>query len=239
MPSTSKSGSSKSRRKLGRLSRWFYDAQVFWHREFRGIKGVCVFVVAVLIVGTLFLVIVDATDYVFSTEKFCGTTCHVMDAYVYKELKESKHWNTPSGVRAKCADCHVHRRLSFAMIDHFLGTGELYVQLTHGNLDKPGAFEELRPAAADRVRFAMIKDDSARCRGCHDMEAIKPKRIRGQNIHADALENGTTCIICHYNLVHKEVEPSEAFSKAIELAIGQELDEEESDLEVEGEDEVL
>lgn len=28
--------------------------------------------------------------------------------------------------------------------------------------------------------------------------------------------DGTTCIACHYNLVHKEVEPSAAFLKAIE-----------------------
>ena len=95
MPSTPKSGNPKSRGKLGRLSRWFNDAQVFWYREFRGIIGVCAFVVVVIVVGTLFLVIVDTTDYVFSTEKFCGTTCHVMEANVYKELKESRHLKKP------------------------------------------------------------------------------------------------------------------------------------------------
>ncbi len=29
-------------------------------------------------------------------------------------------------------------------------------------------------------------------------------------------ETGTTCIVCHDNLVHKEVEPSEAFLNAAE-----------------------
>jgi nitrate/TMAO reductase-like tetraheme cytochrome c subunit len=200
---------------------------------------ICASILAAVIavVGSVFVVITDATDYYFSSMDFCATSCHVMDINVYKELKESKHWTTSTGVRANCADCHVSRRLSFAMIDHFLGTKELFVQLTHRDLDKPGEFEKLRPAAADRIRFAMIKNDSASCRGCHDMEAIKPERIRGQNQHDDALEKGTTCIICHYNLVHKEVEPSPAFNKAIEMAIGQGLDDEES--EFEDEDEVL
>ena len=161
-----------------------------------------------------------------------------MESTVYKELKKSKHWKTPNGVREFCADSHVSGRLSFAMIDHFLGTGELFVWATH-DLSKPGAFEQLRPAAADRARFQMIENDSERCRDCHVMEGIKPKRIRGQNQHTDAMERGITCIICHYNLVHKEVEPSEAFQNAIEVAIGQGLDEEEPELELEGEDEVL
>ena len=161
-----------------------------------------------------------------------------MEVNVFKELKKSKHWNAPSGVRATCADCHVGGRLSFAMMDHFVGTGELFVWLTH-DLDKPGAFERLRPAGADRVRFQMIENDSARCRSCHEMEAIKPERIRGQNIHADALETGTTCIICHYNLVHKEVEPSVAFRAAIDAATDAGY-EEEPELEAgEDEEEVL
>ena len=53
-----------------------------------------------------------------------------------------------------------------------------------------------------------------KCRGCHVMEGIRPERKRGQRQHADAIETGTTCIACHYNLVHKEVEPSEAFLEA-------------------------
>jgi nitrate/TMAO reductase-like tetraheme cytochrome c subunit len=48
------------------------------------------------------------------------------------------------------------------------------------------------------------------------MEAIKPARKRGQRMHAKALEENTTCIACHYILVHKEVEPSKAFLDAID-----------------------
>ena len=204
---------------------WIQRAQEYWYREFRRIVGAWVFVVVIITIGSIFMVVLDTADYVFSTQTFCGTACHVMEINVYKELKESKHWTTPTGVRALCKDCHVGGRLSFAMVDHFVGTGELFVWLTH-DLDKPGAFEQLRPDAADRVRFEMLEDDSARCRGCHVMEAIKPKRIRGQNQHNDAMEKGITCIICHYNLVHKEVEPSPAFRSAIEQAIGGAIEEE-------------
>lgn len=198
---------------------WFQRAQEFWYREFRRIVGAWIFVVVLITVGSIFIVMTDLTDYIFSTQTFCGTACHVMEINVYKELKESKHWTTPTGVRAECKDCHVDGRLSYAMLQHFVGTGELFVWLTH-DLDKPGAFEQFRPAAADRVRFKMIEDDSKNCRSCHHMEAIKPKRIRGQKQHEEALEKGTTCIVCHYNLVHKEVEPSPAFARAIEEARG-------------------
>jgi nitrate/TMAO reductase-like tetraheme cytochrome c subunit len=172
-------------------------------------------VVAILAVGGAGVATIDATDYYYSSQNFCAFTCHVMESTVYEELQQSKHWTNPSGVRPKCADCHVSKRLTFAMWDHFIGTGELFVWLTH-DLSKPGAFEELRPAAADRVRFQMLENDSEKCRECHVMEGIKPKRKRGQRMHASAREENTTCIVCHYNLVHKEVEPSKAFLEAIE-----------------------
>ena len=47
------------------------------------------------------------------------------------------------------------------------------------------------------------------------------------------------CIICHYNLVHKDVEPSPAFNKAIEEALGVSIEEELESLEEEAEGEVL
>jgi nitrate/TMAO reductase-like tetraheme cytochrome c subunit len=236
MSSVSPNEPVESGKKKGRPRGWFTRAQDWWYMEFRKIVGAWVFVVVVIGFGAVFVAAMDFTDYVFSTQTFCGTACHVMEINVYKELKQSKHWNTPTGVRALCADCHVGGRLSFAMFDHFVGTGELFVWLTH-DLDKPGAFERLRPAGADRVRFEMIENDSARCRSCHVMEAIKPKRIRGQKQHEEALEEGITCIVCHYNLVHKEVEPSPAFQRAIEEARGLTGTEEEDETELAGEEE--
>ena len=201
----------------GRLTR----LQEWWYREFRRMIGAWVFVVVLLSLGAFSVASIDFTDYVFSHNTFCGNVCHVMESTVYQELQESSHWNTPTGVRATCADCHVDGRLSLAMVDHFLGTGELFVNLTN-DFSKPGSFEKFRPGAADRERFKFIGNDSKKCRSCHVMEAIKPERIRGQNQHKEAVEKGITCILCHYNLVHKEVEPSEAFLNTIEAVISTE-----------------
>jgi len=116
-------------------------------------------------------------------------------------------------VRAKCADCHVAGRLTFAMWDHFIATSELFVWMAN-DFSNPEAFEVLRPAAANRVRMEMLTNDSVNCRRCHVMEAIKPKRNRGKKQHELALKERTTCISCHYNLVHKAVEPSKEFLRA-------------------------
>ena len=97
---------------------------------------------------------VDVTDYYFSSDNFCAFSCHVMENTVYKEMQQSKHWKTPSGVRPKCADCHVSGRLTFAMWDHFVGTGELFVWAAN-DFSNPEAFEVLRPAAAERSRSAV------------------------------------------------------------------------------------
>ena len=172
------------------------------------------FVIVIVAIGGTSVITADVTDYYFTSDNFCAVSCHIMDI-PNKELQKSKHWTTASGVRPKCADCHVAGRLSFAMLDHFIGTGELFVWLTN-DFSNPEAFEVLRPAGADRVRFGMLSNDSANCRRCHTMEAIKPKRKRGQSLHKAAIKEKTTCIACHYNLVHKEVEPSAAFLKAIE-----------------------
>ena len=203
--------------KTGRLTR----IQEWWYREFRRMIGAWVFVIVLLSLAAFSVASIDFTDYIFSHNTFCGNVCHVMESTVYQELQESSHWNTPTGVRATCADCHVDGRLSLAMVDHFLGTGELFVNLTN-DFSKPGSFEKFRPGAADRERFKFIGNDSKKCRSCHVMEAIKPERIRGQNQHKEAVEKGITCILCHYNLVHKEVEPSEAFLNTIEAVISTE-----------------
>lgn len=157
----------------------------------------------------------DFGDRYFSSNAFCANTCHVMEATVYKEYQESPHWKTVTGVRPSCADCHVSEGLAAAWWDHVLGTRELFANLVLG-LDTPAEFEEVRAEAADRVRMRMLRSDSANCRGCHVMDAIQPERLRGQRQHAEAKEAGTTCIACHYNLVHKEVEPSEGFLAATE-----------------------
>lgn len=205
MPSSSKNTpqSSKKRSLLDRL------------RDVVRYYPLLLVILALGVGGAVGVPVADLTDQYFSSNQFCSTACHVMEATVTKELKEATHFTTKTGVRPTCADCHVSKGLTAAMWDHLIGTRELYALVFRG-IDTPEEFEKERAEAANRVRLHMVANDSKNCRGCHVMEGIKPERKRGQRQHADAIKNGTTCIACHYNLVHKEVEPSKAFLKAIE-----------------------
>lgn len=158
--------------------------------------------------------IADKVDRHFSSNEFCSNSCHVMTATVVEELHEASHWTRQSGVRAGCADCHVSEGLAAAYWDHFLGLAEIWAMYVEG-IDTVEEFEEVRPELADRVRFRMLANDSKNCRTCHTMEAIRPEKKRGQRAHETAMEEDLTCIICHYNIAHKEVPPSEAFDRVI------------------------
>ncbi len=175
---------------------------------------ILVFLFIPLVIGLAAVVIVDYSDKYLTTDIYCGKACHVME-HPYKELKKSKHWNMRSGVRTTCADCHVSGRLSFAMWDHIIDFTELWVWYTTDFSEKE-TFDWMRPSLAEKVRLEMLEDDSANCRRCHIEEAIDPEKKRGQKEHKEALEEGTTCIVCHYNLVHQKVEPSKRFLKRID-----------------------
>ena len=200
---------------------WFRRTQAWWYGQVRrNLKQWILFVIGVGVLAVVSVVTVDATDYVFSTQKFCSSTCHVMESTVYPEYQKSKHYNTATGVRPHCADCHVSERLSYAMWDHLLGSGELFVWATT-DFSQPGSFEKFRPEAANDTRLKFLHSNSKNCKRCHEMDAIKPSRVRGQNAHRDAIANGNSnCIVCHYNLVHKEVEPSKEFLEAAAKYLG-------------------
>ncbi|MEX2647497.1 MAG: NapC/NirT family cytochrome c [Alphaproteobacteria bacterium] len=172
-----------------------------------GIAGVAAGAVLGVVAG-------DPIDRYFSSNAFCAATCHAMTVTVAEELKASAHWTTKTGVRPECRDCHVSEGLAAAYWDHFVGLRELYAAVIEG-IDTVEEFEERRAALADRVRLAMVATDSRNCRTCHLMEAIQPERPRGQKQHEEAREKGITCIVCHYNLVHKEAPLSAAFDEIV------------------------
>ena len=66
----------------------------------------------------------DAVDRHFSSDAFC-VSCHLIEATVAKELRQSTHWTRKSGVRASCSDCHISEGLTAAMWCPLLGTWEL------------------------------------------------------------------------------------------------------------------
>ncbi len=169
-----------------------------------GLAGVVIGIVAVLAA--------EQMDHYTNTDAFC-TSCHLTGEYIAKSeaYLTSSHQTRSSGVRPTCANCHIPERLVPAIWTHLIkGVQDLYGQATYDYEDKQ-VWQQRRPELAYAARDWMRANDSVTCRSCHEEASIKPKRKRGQRQHAEAREEGMTCIDCHYNLVHEEVEPRESF----------------------------
>ncbi len=142
--------------------------------------------------------------------QFACLGCHTNSEYDFREANSpsKRHPATPEGGDALCVDCHVATGLvnSAFVFTHYLDGTDL--------LGRPRDIKRARfPAEvtpigkkAYSVRDALMEYDSAPCRTCHIETEIKPKRKRGQKAHTNALKNKETCIECHYNLVHREVD---------------------------------
>jgi len=159
----------------------------------------------------------EQLDHATTSDEFC-TSCHAMKTYIAESetYKTSAHQTTASGVRPTCGDCHIPKGLVSATYTHVVnGISDLWGEVSH-DYEAPKVWEARKALLAQAVREWFLANDSATCRSCHERASIKPERKRGQRQHEEAAETGTTCIACHYNLVHEEIEPSEAFLKAIE-----------------------
>lgn len=132
------------------------------------------------------------------TVEFC-VSCHTMQ-YPYEEYKTSRHYKNVNGVRVGCPDCHVPHDSLELIKAKIIAAKDIFFEIVRPSKTKED-FEKIRPKLAKRVRDKFMATDSAACRRCHAFEnfnvAIKA--------HARAVEQKTTCIACHYNLVHAEV----------------------------------
>lgn len=176
--------------------------------------------------GILFILILIEFDHFTSTEEFC-TSCHSMEM-VAVPYRESSHYNSASGVRASCGDCHVSEGVFAATWDHFIGGKDVFKQ-TMGALFGPDHDDPVinalgLPDAAFAARQWFLDRDSASCRRCHEQQAILGTRLHTEALHKeDAKEK--TCIECHINLVHRNVPDQktfkrEAWNKMIEVEFG-------------------
>ena len=167
-----------------------------------------------LVIGIVAVLAAEQVDHYTSTDAFCSTTCHSMQAYVATEetYLQSAHRTSVTGVRAGCGDCHISQAgIIPATWDHVKGgIKDIFAEATN-DFSKPEVWEMRRARLAYNVRDKMLANDSANCRVCHEEDKIQPQKKRGQAQHADAKEQGLTCIGCHYNLVHREVEPRDSF----------------------------
>jgi cytochrome c-type protein NapC len=138
-----------------------------------------------------------------NTLEFC-TTCHEMRDTVYKEYKETIHYNNRSGVRAICSDCHVPKDWVHKMIRKSQASFEVWGKIT-GSIDTPEKFEAKRMQLATH-EWARMKDSNSReCRNCHSFDAMSPElqKQTPYKKHMKAKEEGKTCIDCHKGIAHQ------------------------------------
>ena len=161
--------------------------------------------------GMLFILFLIRFDHFTSTREFC-TTCHSM-TFASEFYERSPHFNSASGVRASCGDCHVSEGVFAATWDHLMGTGDLVAQIFGPDYDDPVVNTLLMPESAFRARRWFEKTDSATCTRCHELAAIQGSRPDTNAIHLEETD-GKHCVSCHINLVHRPVPGERTFKRA-------------------------
>ncbi|HET6566270.1 MAG TPA: NapC/NirT family cytochrome c [Xanthomonadales bacterium] len=163
-----------------------------------GTLGVIGMVVGILF-SAGFLTFVEATG----TEQFC-TSCHEMNAFVFEEYKQSAHYSSASGVRPECGDCHVPPQFIPKMGAKIRATFVEIPSHLMGTIDTREKFEAKREELAKRVWARLESNDSAPCRGCHNVNnmAMDEQALRARREHEEGFAKGETCISCHKGIAH-------------------------------------
>lgn len=138
-----------------------------------------------------------------NTETFC-ITCHEMDQNVFREYKQTIHYNNRSGVRATCPDCHVPKDWFHKVARKIQATNELFHHFA-GTIDTREKFEAKRAQLANNVWRVMEKTDSRECRNCHKFEFMDFtfQESRAARRHEEGFAAGQTCINCHQGIAHR------------------------------------
>jgi len=177
-------------------------------RRWGWFRSLTVFVLVMLI--AMSLVVGGAAGLAWTeTQEFC-ISCHEMRDNVYKEYKGSIHDTNRSGVRAICSDCHVPREPVALIKRKFMASFELYHKLI-GSIDTRDKFLAKRYEMARHVWTRMKATDSLECRNCHHREAMSSElqSEKAQRRHKKGVEQGMTCIDCHFGIAHDEPEGPE------------------------------
>ena len=134
--------------------------------------------------------------------EFC-ISCHEMRDTVYQEYKKSIHYQNRVGVRAICSDCHVPKDWTHKMIRKAKASLEVWGKIT-GDIDTKEKFEKKRIVLATHEWDRMKASGSRECRNCHDFQAmiVAKQKPMAQKKHAEAMEQGKTCIDCHKGIAH-------------------------------------
>ncbi len=135
--------------------------------------------------------------------------CH---AYSFEEYKESPHYDNELGVRPGCVGCHEPHGLGEFLHFKFLYMnngryGKSPFDAISNSLRDIPEWDALKVELAQRVRDKMVADRSAKCIVCHKIESEGWNDIKRHKAALPEMEKGEkSCIHCHYNLVHSDVE---------------------------------
>jgi cytochrome c-type protein NapC len=161
-----------------------------------------VFVAAIFFTGAVFAGLFNyGLEYTNRTE-FC-ISCHSM-GHNLKELQETKHWKSISGVHAGCANCHVPKDFGPKIVAKVLAAKDVWHEMI-GTIDTPEKYEAHRLDMAKRVWAKMKESDSRECKTCHaftHMDFSEQGKFARRK-HQNATDRGQTCIDCHKGVAHK------------------------------------
>ncbi len=163
---------------------------------------------AILVTGWLFAYQPVTRNFV-AGDGVC-TYCHIDPQYTPTLLTSSgkSHPRSPGGPPARCVDCHLPVGFwkTTNVYLHFASFTDLFGHLRDREMERAGDWIPPRAATAHRVRERLLEYDSVTCRECHIEAEIRPQSRRGQLAHDKALRLSQTCIECHYNMAHRQVE---------------------------------
>ncbi len=161
-----------------------------------------VLMVTGFVVGILFWGGFNWAIELTNTETFC-ISCHEMEVNVYKEYRDTIHYNNRTGVRAVCSDCHVPKEWHYKMLRKIVASNELFHHFL-GTIDTPEKFEEKRLELAQHVWKTMKSTNSRECRNCHDYDSMDyvDQQRRAVKAHIKGFDKGETCIDCHKGIAH-------------------------------------
>jgi cytochrome c-type protein NapC len=135
-------------------------------------------------------------------EAFC-ISCHEMNDNVYREYRNTIHYQNRTGVRATCPDCHVPKDWTHKIIRKIQASNELWHHVL-GSIDTPEKFNAKRAELASHEWARMKATDSRECRNCHsfDFMDFAEQDARSGRQHQVAIADGQTCIDCHKGIAH-------------------------------------
>ncbi len=156
-----------------------------------------------LFAGVVATVGFEWTMHATNTDAFC-VSCHELSENALVEFVGTSHHTNKGGVVAGCPDCHVPKEFVPKMARKLRAVGEVYHHIL-GTIDTPEKYDEHRMWMATRTWDYMTQRDSQECRNCHEEASwdLSQQSEKAREYHAEALENGKTCISCHKGLAHK------------------------------------